>query len=120
MNRGRRFLIRESRALNHALILRLGKRLTVLFCALNRETRLDQFQLAGPLSEKSQKAVAARDTNLLIGTNFLPGWEPSTKKGRDIGVVCVWLLEGGSGVVILVEYLSLVYAHDPVESDYKE
>jgi hypothetical protein len=53
-NRGRRFLICEIRALNHADILRLEKRSTVLFCALKRETRLDQFQLARALSEKYQ------------------------------------------------------------------
>jgi hypothetical protein len=55
MNRGRRFLICEIRALNHADILRLEKRSTVLFCALKRETRLDQFQLARAFPEKSQK-----------------------------------------------------------------
>ena len=30
------------------------------------------------------------------------------------------MLEGWSGVVVLVEYLALVDAHDPVESDYEE
>jgi hypothetical protein len=56
-NRRRRFLICEIRALNHADILRLEKRLTVLFYVLKRETRLDHFQLAGPLSGKSENKV---------------------------------------------------------------
>ncbi len=34
--------------------------------------------------------------------------------------LCAWFLEGGSGVVVLVEYLALVDAHDPVEPDHEE
>jgi hypothetical protein len=52
---GQAILIRKIRALNLADILHLRKRSMVLFCALSRTTRLEQFQLAGPLSEKSQK-----------------------------------------------------------------
>jgi hypothetical protein len=43
--------------LNHADILHLEKQSTIRFCAPNRETRLDQFQLAGPLSEKCQNIL---------------------------------------------------------------
>ena len=43
--------------LDHADNLHLEKRWTVLFCALNRKTCPDRFQLAGPLSEKSQKQL---------------------------------------------------------------
>ena len=37
-----------------------------------------------------------------------------------MAVACELFLEGGSGVVVLVEYLALVDAHDPVESNYEE
>ena len=52
---GQAILIRKIRALNLADILHLRKRSMVLFCALNRTTRLEQFQPAGPFSENSQK-----------------------------------------------------------------
>jgi hypothetical protein len=52
---GQAILIRKIRALNYADNLHRAKRLTVLLCALKRETGWNQFQLAGPLSEKSQK-----------------------------------------------------------------
>ena len=42
------------------------------------------------------------------------------KKASEIAVACELFLEGGSGVVVLVEYLALVDAHDPVESKYEE
>ena len=44
----------------------------------------------------------------------------STKRGRELSVVYDWLLECRSGAVVLVEDLTFVYAHDPVESDYEE
>ena len=47
--------------------LHIGKGSTGGLCALIRETRLDQFQLARPPPEKSQKAVAPRDTKMLLG-----------------------------------------------------
>ncbi len=42
------------------------------------------------------------------------------KKASEIAVACEFFLEGGSGAVVLVEYLALVDAHDPVESNYEE
>jgi len=42
------------------------------------------------------------------------------KKASEIAVACEFFLEGGSGAVVLVEYLALVDAHDPVESKYEE
>jgi hypothetical protein len=54
---GQAILIRKIRALNLADILHLRKLSMMLFCALNRTTRLEQFQLAGPLPEKSQKQL---------------------------------------------------------------
>ncbi|HVH14583.1 MAG TPA: hypothetical protein VNA15_02545 [Candidatus Angelobacter sp.] len=45
---GRGILICEIFTLNHAHNLQLEKQSIVPFCALKRETRLDQFQLAGP------------------------------------------------------------------------
>jgi hypothetical protein len=54
---GQAILIRKIRALNLADILHLRKLSMVLFCALNPTTRLEQFQLVGPLSEKSQKQL---------------------------------------------------------------
>lgn len=54
-------LIRKIRALNLADILHLRKRTTVLLHALNQETRLYSFHLAGPLSKKTQ-------TQLLLTT----------------------------------------------------
>jgi hypothetical protein len=49
--------------LDHADILRLKKSPTVQFCALNRESRLDQFHLGGPLSGKSQKILTLATQN---------------------------------------------------------
>ena len=40
------------------------------------------------------------------------------KKGPVKSRLRVRVLEGGSGVVVLVEYFAFVDAHDPVESDY--
>ena len=42
------------------------------------------------------------------------------KKASEMAVACELFLEGGSGVVVLVEYLALIDAHDPVESNYEE
>jgi hypothetical protein len=53
-NQSGRFLICRICALNHADILRLEKRSTVLFCGLNCETRREYFQLAGPCPGKSE------------------------------------------------------------------
>jgi hypothetical protein len=49
--------------------------------------------------------------------------ESSTEEREEsVGALCGGLgfLEGGSRPVVLVEYLPLVDAHDPVESDYEE
>jgi hypothetical protein len=43
--------------LNHADILLMEKHSTVAFRALNRETRLEQFQLADSLSGNTQKIL---------------------------------------------------------------
>jgi hypothetical protein len=43
--------------LNHADILHLEKHSTLLFRALNRKTRLEQFQLAGPVFGNSQNIL---------------------------------------------------------------
>ena len=42
------------------------------------------------------------------------------KKASEMAVACELFLEGGSGVVVLVEYLALIDAHDPEESNYEE
>src|SRR2546428_12043207 len=47
-NRGQAILIRKIRVLNLADILHVRKLSMMLFCALNRTTRLEQFQLADP------------------------------------------------------------------------
>jgi hypothetical protein len=52
---GEAFLICEFFTLDHAPTLQLGKSSTVPFSALNNQTHLDQFRLAGPLSKKSEK-----------------------------------------------------------------
>jgi hypothetical protein len=52
---GQAILIYEILTLNHADNLQLGKRSTSRFCALKRKARMEQLQLAGPSSEKSQK-----------------------------------------------------------------
>jgi hypothetical protein len=59
-------LIRKIRALNLADILHLRKLSMVPLCALNRTTRLEQFQLTGPLLKKSQKQLlpATQDGSL--------------------------------------------------------
>jgi hypothetical protein len=54
---GEAILICEIFTLDLAHNSRPGKRSTVLFCALNRKTRPLHFQLAGPLSRKSQKQL---------------------------------------------------------------
>jgi len=51
---GQAILIRKIRVLNLADILHVRKLSMMLFSALNRTTRLEQFQLAGPLLEKYQ------------------------------------------------------------------
>jgi hypothetical protein len=82
MNQGRRFLICEIRALNHADILRLEKRLTVLFCAIIGASHPDQLQLAGPLSEKSQKILFLVTQNSCLGDTFFSRSETQKKKGE--------------------------------------
>ncbi len=42
------------------------------------------------------------------------------KKASEIAVACELFLEGGSGMVVLVEYFAFVDAHDPVKSNYEE
>ena len=56
---------------------------------------------------------------MLYGSSFLTELEDLlNKEGRSL-LSETGLLEGWSAVV-LVEYLTFVYAHDPVESDYEE
>jgi hypothetical protein len=66
---------------------------------------------------KISKVVAPRDTKQLLGTR----WGLDSKEEGILNPVALdrWL-EGWSGAVVLVEYLALVYAHNPVESDYEE
>ena len=68
---------------------------------------------------KISKAVDPRDAEELFGGPLLGdvevGW--TRKKGGEIAVAYEKFLEGGSGAVVLVEYLALVDAHDPVESE---
>jgi hypothetical protein len=62
--------------LNHADILHLGKRLTVLFSALKCETQPERLQLARPLSEKRQNI-------LLLATQTVSfGEETLARRGR--------------------------------------
>ena len=71
---------------------------------------------------KMSKVVDPRDAEQLFGGPLLGkvqvGW--TRKKGGEIAVAYEKFLEGGSGAVVLVEYLALVDAHDPVESNYEE
>ena len=68
------------------------------------------------------KVVDPRDAEELFRGPLLGkvqvGW--TRKKTSEIAVACELFLEGWSGAVILVEYLALVDAHDPVESKYEE
>src|SRR5947208_12446410 len=70
---------------------------------------------------KTSKVVDPRDAEELIEGPLLGkvqvGW--TRKKASEIAVACEFFLEGGSGAVVLVEYLALVDAHDPVESNYE-
>ena len=69
------------------------------------------------------KVVDPRDAEELFGGPLLDkvqvGWTRK-KKASEIAVACELFLEGGSGVVVLVEYFALVDSHDPVESKYEE
>jgi hypothetical protein len=58
-----RFEICRIGKLNNADIFDLEKRSTVLFCALNRKTSLEQFQLAVTLSEDPQKILILTTQN---------------------------------------------------------
>ena len=73
--------------------------------------------------QKTSKIVDPRDAEELFGGPLLGkvqvGVDPK-KKASEIAVACELFLEGGSGVVVLVEYLALIDAHDPVESNYEE
>jgi hypothetical protein len=56
--------------MKHADKLHLEKPSTVLFCTLNRETHLEQFQLAETSSENSQNIlILATQDSLLGGLN---------------------------------------------------
>ncbi len=72
--------------------------------------------------QEMSKAVAPRDAEEFFGGPLLGkvqvGW--TRKKASEMAVACELFLEGGSGVVVLVEYLALIDAHDPVESNYEE
>jgi hypothetical protein len=61
--------------------------------------------------------VSSRHKAALWKTSW--GLDPK-EKGILNPVASDLLLEGGSGAVVFVEYLALVDAHDPVESDYEE
>jgi hypothetical protein len=63
-------LICEIFALILADNLQLGKRSTNGFCAPKRKTRLVQFRLAEPLSEKSQKQLIPATQNRFSGGTF--------------------------------------------------
>jgi hypothetical protein len=54
---GQAILICEFFTLDHAPTLQLGKTSNVPFSALNNQTHPDQFQLARPLSKKSEKQL---------------------------------------------------------------
>ncbi len=56
---------------------------------------------------------------VVSGSNFLAEREDLLKKEGKSLLSETGLLEGWSAVV-LVEYLTFVDAHDPVESDYEE
>src|SRR5467141_1019778 len=58
---------RDFFALISTLNLRLEKRSTVPFCALNNKTRLFHFQLGGTPRRKISEAVAPRDTRVGFG-----------------------------------------------------
>jgi hypothetical protein len=60
---GQAFLICEFFTLDHAPTLQLGKSSSVPFSALNNQTNLDQFQLARPLSKKSEKQLLPATQN---------------------------------------------------------
>src|SRR3989442_5168012 len=114
-NRGRRFQIARLSRRAIRLISTLGKRSTVLFCALKRETRPEQFQLARALWKKrarnsfleTRECSSEEDSHSKVGA-----WDNiGDAAGSHLRNRC---LEGWSGVVVLVEYLSLVDAHDPV------
>ncbi len=87
-------------------------------------TRLAQFSFnwLAPL-RKISKVVDPCDAEGLFGGPLLGdvevGWTRK-RKGRGIAVACEGFSEGGSGAVVLVEYLALVDTHDPVESKYEE
>src|SRR5439155_25614217 len=72
---------------------------------------------------KMSKVVDPRDAEELFGGPLLGkvqvGWTRK-KRASEIAVTCELFLEGGSGAVVLVQYLALIDAHDPVESNYEE
>jgi hypothetical protein len=70
---GQAILIRKIRVLNLADILHLRKLSMMLFSALNRTTRLEQFQLAGPLLEKYQNnfLLATQNSSLKLQAESL-------------------------------------------------
>ena len=68
-------------------------------------------------SPKNLKSSCSSRQNSSLETSW--GLDPK-EEGILNPVASDRLLEGWSGAVVLVEYLALVYAHDPVESDYEE
>jgi hypothetical protein len=60
-------LISEILTLNHALNPHLEKHLTIPFRALNRKTRLEQFQLARALQKKGGQQFFSRDAQAMFG-----------------------------------------------------
>jgi hypothetical protein len=67
------------------------------------------------------KVVATRDANQLFWKSLLSKVGASEIMVENAkSLLCEGVLEGGSGVVVLVQYLALVDSHDPVESEDQE
>ena len=65
---GQAFLICEFFTLDHAPTLQLGKSSSVPFSALNNQTHLDQFRLAGRLYKKTEKQLLPATQNSSSGS----------------------------------------------------
>ena len=70
--------------------------------------------------QKISKVVDPRDTRVLFGILYSLRDKASEKRALWKSWLRKGGLEGWSGAVVLVEYLALVDAHDPVEADYEE
>jgi hypothetical protein len=75
----------------------------------------------GTHSWEISKVVAPRDANQLFWKSLLSKVGASEIMVEDAkSLSCEGVLEGGSGVMVLVQYLALVDSHDPVESEDQE